>query len=163
MTLALATNTKSATGDMYISRLSESSFSFSFVSSKPCSTDLRALANVAEKHATKPTGWNSGSALDAIMIPRTMGTKVMYVCVLSLCRMMNKERSAVKNGVVAPMAWLKETGMNRSEMLPPTTDATKTTARTAILIACFLPLMACLGTTPDARTAMERNAHITCF
>ena len=112
---------------------------------------MRALANVAEKHATKPTGWNSGSALDAIMIPKTMGTKVMYVCVLSLCRMMNKERSAVKNGVVAPMAWLKETGMNRSEMLPPTTDATKTTARTDAVswssVKC--PLRA--NPTPDSR------------
>ena len=105
---------------------------------------------------------NDGSACVAIMTPSTTGTSVRYVTQPSRRRCKTNAMTAVKNGVVAPMAWLNDTGMKRSEMLPPTTDATKTTARTAILMACFLPLMACFGTIPDARTVMERNAHMTC-
>ena len=75
--------------------------------------------------------------------------------------MMNKLNNAVKNGVVAPMAWLKLTGMNRSDTLPPTTDATNTTARTAIFAKCLLLFRFCLGTRPNDRVAAANTRHIT--
>ena len=75
--------------------------------------------------------------------------------------MMNRLNSAVKNGVVAPMAWLKLTGMNRRLMFPPTTDATNTVASTATFARCLLDFRFCLGTKPDARTANDSAAHIT--
>ena len=42
-------------------------------------------------------------------------------------------KTAVKNGVVAPIAWLKETGKNRSDMFPNTTDTQNTRLSAAIL------------------------------
>ena len=66
----------------------------------------------------------------------------------------------MKKGVVAPMAWLNDTGMNRRLMFPPTTDATKTTARTATLMACRRDLRFCRGAMPAVRTAKARVAHM---
>ena len=94
-------------------------------------------------------------------MPNTIGTSVTYVSEVSFCRMMNRLKSAVKNGVVAPIAWLKLTGMNLNEMFPPTTDATNTTARTATFARCLLDFRFCLGTNPDARTANDSAAHIS--
>mmetsp|Transcript_4541 Transcript_4541/g.11422 ORF Transcript_4541/g.11422 Transcript_4541/m.11422 type:complete len:244 (+) Transcript_4541:165-896(+) len=161
ITVVATTSTPSATGDMYSSRLSESSFSFSLVSNSPCSTDFRARANVALKHARNPHRWNSGSLLLARTMPSTMGTRVPYTSMVSFWRMMNSDSSAVKKGVVAPMAWLKDTGMKRRDTLPPTTEVTNTTASTATLMKCRRLLMPCLGTNPQMRHTRLRKAHIT--
>lgn len=44
-------------------------------------------------------------------------------------QVMRKEKTAVKNGVVAPIAWLKETGMLRSDVLPRTMERQKIAER----------------------------------
>ena len=75
--------------------------------------------------------------------------------------MMSSDRSAVKKGVVAPMAWLKDTGMNRRETFPPTTEATNTTANTAIFKRCLRLFRFCLGTNPKLRVAAASTKHIT--
>ncbi|CAA7410847.1 unnamed protein product [Spirodela intermedia] len=48
----------------------------------------------------KPKRWKRGSLLLATTMPRTTGRRAR-----------RKAKMAVKNGVVAPTAWLKETGM----------------------------------------------------
>lgn len=55
----------------------------------------------------------------------------------SLRNVMRKLKTAVKKGVVAPMAWLKETGMYLREVLPQTTEKQKTRERAAILRNCL--------------------------
>lgn len=62
------------------------------------------------------------------------------------------EKRAVKKGVVAPTAWLKETGRKRSEMLPPTTVKQNTSASTEIFTSCRRDLTDCLGTSPISDT-----------
>ena len=100
--------------------------------------------------------------MDASTIPSTIGRSVTYTSLVSFCRMMKSDRSAVKKGVVAPMAWLNDTGMNRRLMFPPTTDATKTTARTATLMACRRDLRFCRGAMPAVRTAKARWRTLPC-
>lgn len=90
-----------------------------------------------------------------------MGMSVRYTSKVSFWRMMNRLSSAVKKGVVAPMAWLNETGMKRSDTLPPTTEATNTTASTATLMRWRRDLIACRCTSPLTRTPAARHAHIT--
>lgn len=50
---------------------------------------------------------------------------------------------AVKNGVVAPIAWLKETGRNCSEIFPLTTEKQKMTLRAEILRNCIRERIGC--------------------
>jgi hypothetical protein len=52
----------------------------------------------------------------------------------------------VKKGVVAPTAWLKDTGKYLKEILPPTTDPQKTTLKVAIFNNWGLDLTTCKGT-----------------
>ena len=72
---------------------------------------------------------------------------------------MNKLTNAVKKGVVAPIAWLKDTGMNLSEIFPPTTDTTNTRERTETLNMCRLFRICWRGTNPVKRTTMLRIKH----
>jgi hypothetical protein len=44
------------------------------------------------------------------------------------------------------MAWLKDTGRNRSEMLPLTTEVQKITLNAEIFTNWVRDLMACIGT-----------------
>ena len=84
-----------------------------------------------------------------------------YTSPVSFWRMMKSESNAVKKGVVAPMAWLKLTGMKRRETLPPTTLATNTTANTATFTRWRRDLRACRGAMPEARTANESERQAT--
>lgn len=62
-------------------------------------------------------------------------------------RVIRYANTAVKNGVVAPTAWLNETARYRSEMFPPTTDKQKMKPRDDILRNWTRDLMLCMGTT----------------
>ena len=93
-------------------------------------------------------------------MPNTIGTSVAYTCIVSFCRMMHSDNTAVKKGVVAPIAWLNDTGMCCRETLPATTEATKMTPSTPIFRRCARFFTLCLGAIPDARTMSESSAHI---
>ncbi len=67
--------------------------------------------------------WNRGSPPLAMAIPPMMGMSVRYVMKLSRVPMQMKAKMAVKKGVVAPTAWLKETGRYFKLALPGTVVA----------------------------------------
>ena len=67
-----------ATGAMYMSRLSESMRSLESESMRPCSTLLSARPAVAVMAAAKPTRLNMGSAPEAITMPTTTGMREAY-------------------------------------------------------------------------------------
>mmetsp|Transcript_24072 Transcript_24072/g.78377 ORF Transcript_24072/g.78377 Transcript_24072/m.78377 type:complete len:251 (-) Transcript_24072:200-952(-) len=138
-----------------------SSFSPSELRRMPCNTVLSARAPVAEKHAMKPVRLKRGSDPEASTMPTTTGTSVKYVSVVSRCERSSAEKSAVNSGVVAPMAWLKLTGMKRSEMLPPTTEAQNTTANSAIFPICFCERTYCRFTIWSAAVAYAQHVHET--
>ena len=78
--------------------------------------------------------------------PVTTGTRVAYVSQASLFTVIKYAKTAVKKGVVAPTAWLNDTGRYRSDTLPPTTDVQNTTLRVAIFVNCTRDLIVCNGT-----------------
>ena len=51
---------------------------------------------------------------------------------------------------MAPMAWLKDTGMKRRDTLPSTTVKQKMSASREILYSCCRDLMGCTETRRDA-------------
>ncbi len=72
-----------------------------------------------------------------------------------------KAKMAVKNGVVAPIAWLKEIGMYLSDTLPSTTVRQKMDARTATLMNCAEDFSRFVGVKPIADRKIHRMAHAT--
>lgn len=66
--------------------------------------DFSALAAVAVTAAAKPASWKEGSNPEATTIPTITGTKALYVLALSFLPTSRKPRTAVKAGVVAPIA-----------------------------------------------------------
>ena len=81
-----------------------------------------------------------------MMTPVTTGMRVTYVSQASLFKVIRYAKTAVKNGVVAPIAWLNETGKKRREMLPLTTEAQKTRLRAEIFMNWTRDRMVCMGT-----------------
>jgi hypothetical protein len=55
-------------------------------------------------------------------------------------------KNSSKKGVVAPTAWLNDTGKYLKEILPPTTDPQNTTLKVAIFNNWGLDLTTCKGT-----------------
>jgi hypothetical protein len=90
----------------------------------------------------------------ATIIPTTTGTSDPYTGQASLFMVMAAAKTAVKKGVVAPMAWLKETGRKRREMLPPTTEVQKMTDSAQILTNWLRERMGCIGTIFSQAIAM---------
>lgn len=68
---------------------------------------------------------------------------------------MAKASRAVKAGVVAPTAWLKDTGMNLRLTLPSTTVRQKMSASSEIFQNWRRDLTACSGTMREAATAYD--------
>ncbi|KMZ70515.1 hypothetical protein ZOSMA_19G01030 [Zostera marina] len=73
-------------------------------------TDLCAQPVVDPMQTMKPKRWKSGSLLDARTMPSTTGRSMAYTRPDSEWHM-RKANMAVKKGVVASIAWLKDTGM----------------------------------------------------
>ena len=98
-------------GAMYSSRLSPLSFSASLDIRIDCSTLLNPRRAVAATARTNPPKWKLGSAPVARAMPSTTGIRVRYVVTVSFFFCSTRENTAVKRGVVAPMACVKDTGM----------------------------------------------------
>mgnify|MGYP006973970731 CR=1 FL=1 len=60
---------------------------------------------------------------------------------------------AVKKGVVAPIAWLNETGKYLKDVFPHTTEKEKIKLNEMTLTSCWADEMYCLGTIPSHATA----------
>lgn len=86
-------------------------------------TVFRARNAAAERHAPKPNTLNEGSKRLATMMPPTIGSSAAYVAALSRLPCITSARNAVNAGLVAEMAWLKDTGMKRRDTFPRTTAA----------------------------------------
>ena len=69
----------------------------------------------------------------AITTPMTTGTRVAYTSKVSVFMVIKYANTAVKNGVVAPIARFNDTGRYLSEMFPLITEAQKTKLSTQIL------------------------------
>eukprot|EP00192_Tetraselmis_astigmatica_P017106 CAMPEP_0117676918 /NCGR_PEP_ID=MMETSP0804-20121206/16467_1 /TAXON_ID=1074897 /ORGANISM="Tetraselmis astigmatica, Strain CCMP880" /LENGTH=124 /DNA_ID=CAMNT_0005486165 /DNA_START=347 /DNA_END=718 /DNA_ORIENTATION=- len=89
---------------------------------RPWSTVLSARPEAARIAMAKPQAWNEGSNWEASTMPKTTGINAAYVARDSAAPRIMKERRAVKKGVVAPIAWLNDTGMYSRLMLPATTE-----------------------------------------
>lgn len=99
-----------------------------------CSTDLNPRSAVARTHMMKPSMLKLGSNPDATTMPRTTGTSARYVDTVSLEPIMTKPSAAVNSGVVAPIAWLKDTGIYFNEAFPRMIAMVKATDSTATCI-----------------------------
>ena len=95
---------------------------------------------------------------DASAVPATMGTSAAYVALASRLRSSAAAKSAVNAGSVAETAWLKETGMKRSETLPATTEAQKTAESRATRRVWRALRSGSYGTSRRPRTAAELRA-----
>eukprot|EP01018_Ginkgo_biloba_P024665 Gb_07131 [translate_table: standard] len=78
--------------------------------------------------------------------PVTTGISVTYVNHASLLTVIMYANTAVKNGVVAPTAWLKDTGRYLNEIFPHTTEVQKITLSAEIFINCKRERIVCIGT-----------------
>merc|ERR1711907_814906 len=110
-----------------------------------CITDLRPRQKVPPTQARNPKVWKLGSPPVVIMIPTTTGMSEMYVTRDSNLAWISAASMAVKKGVVAPIAWLKETGMYLSDTFPSTIEVTKTPASVQIFTSCDLVCTYCRG------------------
>ena len=66
----------------------------------------------------KPIMSKLGSNPEATTMPMTTGTSARYVAMDSRAPIIMNPSAAVKSGVVAPIAWLKETGIYRKDAFP---------------------------------------------
>mmetsp|Transcript_16340 Transcript_16340/g.42745 ORF Transcript_16340/g.42745 Transcript_16340/m.42745 type:complete len:221 (-) Transcript_16340:4-666(-) len=122
-----------------------------------CTTLLSARPATASIASVNPSTWKLGSPPLAIITPTTTGTRAMYVVMFSRAPWKKYANKAVKKGVVAPIACVKDTCRYLRDAFPSTMVEQKMTARMETLTSCILLFRGLTGIQPEAEMMMPRN------